>query len=677
MRAMSFSTPVSTFSLWDSRGIRYFLRFVLLALGIWGGLLVTPLQAADLVINEVMTSNTSAYQDTSAPAAYDDWIELYNDGSGSVALAGKYLTDNNTLTKWQIPADVASLAPGERIIVWCDNATSQNTATSLHASFGLSDGETIRLVDSDGTTVLDSILPPTLSDNTSYGRITDGNDTWNVFDISSPNTSNGSTSSIANLRVIEVSYHTDSPNKDTVEIYNPTSSPVDIAGWYLTDNKNSPKKFKITSGTVPANGYLTIEANVEVAGQYKFGTDSSDPNLFEFSEHGEEVYLFSGDGTNLTGYSNGFAFGAGHNANNTVMGSETGTGSTSIPYITSSADGARQVITLAKKPTLGRANAAPLVGPVVISEIKYNGTGDAEWIELKNITSSAVKLYDPVHPENCWKVSGLEYQFPANTEMPANGVLMLVPNTVEIDTFRSDNGISTAVAILQWGATATLEDLGEKLQIERPGNPEPAPSTFVPYYVIDAVGYSNAAPWPTDASGTGKSLQRITLTSFGDDAANWQSGTSTPGVALSPMESWRATNSLPTDGSGTGAPTADPDGDGIVNLLEYALTDSGTSLDPNVASTVGLPTVTVESSKLKMAFKRNTSATDVKYEIQASTNLTDWTTLATWDDGATEWTELASGASASESPAGTVSVTDSTEIASGTPRFLRLKVTAP
>jgi Zn-dependent metalloprotease/methionine-rich copper-binding protein CopC len=147
-------------------------------------------------------------------------------------------------------------------------------------------------------------------------------------------------------------------------------------------------------------------------------------------------------------------------------------------------------------------------------------------------------------------------------------------------------------------------------------------------------------------------------------------------TASTPIESWRNTHWSQTANTDNAANDADPDADGIVNLLEYALTDSGTSLDPKAAGAVGLPTVTVESSKLKISFKRNTSATDLKYEIEASDDLTIWTPIAKWLAGASEWSDKTTGVTATDS-SGTSAITDSTELTSSTKRFLRLKVTAP
>ena len=51
---------------------------------------------------------------------------------------------------------------------------------------------------------------------------------------------------------------------DWLELYNTTSSPIDVEGMYLTDNVKSPKKYMISKGSteastiIPAHGYLVI-----------------------------------------------------------------------------------------------------------------------------------------------------------------------------------------------------------------------------------------------------------------------------------------------------------------------------------------------------------------------------------------------------------------------------------
>ena len=66
-------------------------------------------------------------------------------------------------------------------------------------------------------------------------------------------------------------------------------------------------------------------------------------------------------------------------------------------------------------------------------------------------------------------------------------------------------------------------------------------------------------------------------------------------------------------------PTADPSGDGVVNLLKYAF-----DLDPTQKSNAGLPTIGQNGGDLTLTFTKKTSATDLTYEAQWSTNLVDW-----------------------------------------------------
>jgi alpha-tubulin suppressor-like RCC1 family protein len=69
-------------------------------------------------------------------------------------------------------------------------------------------------------------------------------------------------------------------------------------------------------------------------------------------------------------------------------------------------------------------------------------------------------------------------------------------------------------------------------------------------------------------------------------------------------------------------PNADPDHDGFGNLLEYAL-----GLEPKSASTIGLPTVSVEGSDWVYTITRPADVTGVAYAFEVSTNLVNWSTL--------------------------------------------------
>ena len=86
---------------------------------------------------------------------------------------------------------------------------------------------------------------------------------------------------------------------------------------------------------------------------------------------------------------------------------------------------------------------------------------------------------------------------------------------------------------------------------------------------------------------------------------------------LWPVEIWAATNWPCECGSNLVANGADPDGDGLVNLLEYAFGN-----DPNLALRTNLPTVTfVEVGGTNygaLRYLRATNATDLTFEVMGA-----------------------------------------------------------
>src|SRR6185436_6704152 len=95
-------------------------------------------------------------------------------------------------------------------------------------------------------------------------------------------------------------------------------------------------------------------------------------------------------------------------------------------------------------------------------------TNADEFIELYNITGSAVPLFDPAVPTNTWKLSGLGYTFPTNITIPANSFLLLVPT--DTNTFRTKYSVPAGVQILG-PYTGSLQDSGERLELKRPDSP--------------------------------------------------------------------------------------------------------------------------------------------------------------------------------------------------------------
>ena len=122
--------------------------------------------------------------------------------------------------------------------------------------------------------------------------------------------------------------------------------------------------------------------------------------------------------------------------------------------------------------------------------------------------------------------------------------------------------------------------------------------------------------------------------------------------------------------------SADPENDGIPNLLAYAY-----AFDPLVVNTNPFA-YKITGTRFQLDFPRNTSATDISYNVQSSWNLNTWSNLMTFTPVG-GWIANFPGVSASESATnGTapsqfvnVAITISTNLPSGTPeQFLRLEI---
>jgi len=72
---------------------------------------------------------------------------------------------------------------------------------------------------------------------------------------------------------------------DWIEIYNAGSQPVNLNGYYVTDNLDNPEKWQITQNvTVSAGGYVLIWAD---------GNNSGLHTSYKLAQEGEEIGLFS------------------------------------------------------------------------------------------------------------------------------------------------------------------------------------------------------------------------------------------------------------------------------------------------------------------------------------------------------------------------------------------------
>jgi hypothetical protein len=147
-------------------------------------------------------------------------------------------------------------------------------------------------------------------------------------------------------------------------------------------------------------------------------------------------------------------------------------------------------------------------------------------------------------------------------------------------------------------------------------------------------------------------------------------------IVPSPSSVWKLAHFGANANTASASDTADPDQDGIVNLLEYAY-----ATDPNLSNTNPF-TGHIVGQQFQLQFPRNTSAADITYLIQASGDLFAWSNILIYT-AASGWVTNLPGATVAESAAsGTppdqfvnVTATTSTNVTvSPTNQFLRLQI---
>jgi hypothetical protein len=142
---------------------------------------------SQIFINEVMTDNASVIADENGQ--FDDWIELWNAGGSPISLNGKFLSDDEDEPyKFALPN--VAISPGQHLLFWADNDELLNR---YHTNFSLSSGgETIKLYtkEMNSPRLVDVVEVPDLTEDFSYGRITDGSAVWVTFEIPTPQATN-------------------------------------------------------------------------------------------------------------------------------------------------------------------------------------------------------------------------------------------------------------------------------------------------------------------------------------------------------------------------------------------------------------------------------------------------------------------------------------------------------
>ncbi|AQT69809.1 CotH protein [Anaerohalosphaera lusitana] len=316
----------------------------------------------------------------------------------------------------------------------------------------------------------------------------------------------------------ELLAHSHGADADWIELYNTTEQEINIGGWFLTDDDSDPntiRKYQIPDNTVIASGdYMVFEEHSSFGDPT--GTGSNLP--FGLSEGGETVYLYSGQGGEVTGL---------YQTQQTFDASETGVtfGRYQKAELSGGYDFVRQ-----SSLTPGAANDGPLIPEVVITEIYYKppSGADYEFVELYNRSGSAVTLETEAKTETSpgvfftedipWRLEGTGYEFPAGVTIPPYSYIIVARNPANY---------SSALCPVYGPYDGKLDNGGEEIEIQIPGDQEYGKARY--WMPIEKIDYDDAPPWPTSADGGGHSLHRQNFDTYGRDHSNWEAASPSPG----------------------------------------------------------------------------------------------------------------------------------------------------
>jgi hypothetical protein len=478
----------------------------------------TPLRVTEIMYNPVDENPADAIDEDGY-----EFIELRNTGAEDVDVSGYYFEG---ITFAFGPGTMVA-AGGYVVLVRNPDAFGARYPgvpyDGVYTAKLSNGGEKIRLKNAQGTTLIsvdyDDDPPWTFSpDGLGYSLVNidpDGDpdepNNWrpstNVH--GSPGGADPAPPYPLGLRINEVLANAPSSTDQAVEILNAGDSAADISGWFLSDQARQPafdefgnpvpgpvdpellKKYRLPSGSnLSSGGFMAV-----------FEEDffwSNPDTPFLLNEFGGRVFLSSADAAgNLTGQVLAIDYPA------TSLGVSYG-------WVETSRGG--ETAPLAS-PTLGTANSAPRVGPVVISEIMYNPdpTG-SEYVELRNISGSVVDI-------SGWDIDGIGgFSFPSGTNVPPGGFVLLVDSAkTTASAFRADYAVPFGVPIFM-----DLFDLGNGGETLRLDRPNPVNPSVNPDILVERIRYNDKSPWPTEADGNGPSLERYVLAGYGNEPLNWR-----------------------------------------------------------------------------------------------------------------------------------------------------------
>jgi len=514
--------------------------------------------AQHVVISEIL------YQPPGGSAFADaEFVEILNAGTSAANLGNAAFTAGIAFT---FPAGF-SLAPGARAVVVRNRALF---ASRYGAVPGLVAGNFSGALNNSGETLTLSSATGAVLAEVRYG--TDG--AWptrpagqggslELVDPAGPQNlsanwrassefygSPGTAGAGPQDRIVvnELLAHTDPPLEDAVELFNRADVAIDVGGWFLSNSRGDPTRFRIPDRTVvPPRGFRVIY-------EYQFFPVIPAPGQtpFTFSAaRGDDVVLLSAnaagnplrweDVQQFPASPNGHTFGRFPDGEGPFLLMAQMTLGTSVVNTDPP-----ELLPVFRQ-GLGAPNAPHAVGPVVFNRIRYSAPADGvEFVELLNITDAEAPLFDPRFPTNTFGIEGgITFRFPEPETLPPGGRIV-VAGTANFAAVRALLSLPATVPIVGPYSGQLASD-GEQLRLVRPDDPQQAPrpdAGFVPYYVAEQIDYSAAAPWPVLAQPDQQLIRRRVGAGPGYDPANWEAASVQATVPLARLQVTRYTDGV-------------------------------------------------------------------------------------------------------------------------------------
>ncbi len=332
-----------------------------------------------VVINEIESNGDAS-----------DWIELTNTSDVAVDVSGWIMKDNDPARTDALPSGTV-IEPGAFVVF-----------TAPEMSFGLGKEDAARLYLPDGESLVDE-YSWTQHAVTTFGRCPGGTGSFVTTAAATPGAANDCTTPTSPapppttspttdpasgaLVVNEVESNGD--DTDWFELFNLGDAPLDVTGYIVRDNDDA-KAYALPAGSVvPARGILLVDQLTAHSPGFDFGLGNADM-----------VRVFSPDGGTLVA---SYAWTV--HAATSYGRCPDGTGEMRETTVT----------------TKGAPNNCAL--PVKINEVESSGGTPGDWIELVNLSDTAVEAEGLVVTDS--DVSGHRYVLPSGTTIPARGYLVL------------------------------------------------------------------------------------------------------------------------------------------------------------------------------------------------------------------------------------------------------------